>query len=122
MNPPDNEVVLVEDDPGMRKAFAKVLSAAGLRVAAFRSAEAFLETDAPHQAKCFVLDVHLPGLSGLELGKRLRVSGDRSPVIIVTAHDDEKNRLEAQTLGAASYLAKPFPGRRLVEAVFRAME
>jgi FixJ family two-component response regulator len=122
MNPPGNEVVLVEDDPGMRKAFEKVLAAAGLRVAAFQSAEALLETATPHQARCFVLDIHLPGLSGFELGKRLRISGDRSPVIFVTALDDEKNREEARTLGAAFYLAKPFPGRRLVEAVFDAME
>ena len=115
-------IVVVDDDEGVRKAFERVLTAAGFRAETFPSAETLLETDAASRASCLVLDVHLPGLSGFELRRALVHSGTpQAPVIFITAHDDPAAREQAEALGAAAYLPKPFAGRTLVAAVTEAV-
>jgi FixJ family two-component response regulator len=115
-------VVLVEDDESSRQAFERVLNAAGFRTQAFPSAESLLETGATSRAACLVLDVHLPGLSGFELRRELARTGRwQPPVIFVTGHDNPAARIQAEALGAAAYLPKPFAGRTLVEMVTRAV-
>jgi FixJ family two-component response regulator len=111
------EVVVVEDDPGMREALDRLLSAAGLRVAIFASAEALLAAGVPPNAGCWIFDVRLPGLSGLELFRTLAARGATMPVIFMTAFDQPSVREEARRLGSTGYLIKPFGGRQLVEAV-----
>jgi FixJ family two-component response regulator len=111
------EVVVVEDDPGMREALQRVLSVGGFRVAIFASAEALLAAGLPPETACCVFDVRLPGASGLELQRVLASRGSAVPVIFMTAFDDPSVREEAGRLGAAGYLMKPFGGRQLVEAV-----
>ena len=118
---PDREVVVVEDDPGMRTALEKVLGAAGFRATTFPSAEALLDAGAAGGAGCLVLDVRLPGLSGLELCCELQARGPTPPVIFMTAFDDPSVRRETERLGAAAYLIKPFGGRALVDAVTEAL-
>jgi FixJ family two-component response regulator len=111
------EVVVVEDDPGMREALHRVLSAGGFKVTIFTSAEALLAAGLPPEAACCVFDVRLPGVSGLELQRTLASRGFAVPVIFITAFDDASTREQACRLGAAAYLMKPFGGRELVEAV-----
>jgi len=110
-------VVVVEDDGGLRTALEKVLSAGGYTPAMFDSAEALLQAGAAAGAGCLVLDVRLPGMSGVELYRELVSRGETPPVIFMTAYDDPAVRAETERLGAAAYLVKPFRGRELVEAV-----
>jgi len=115
-------IVVVEDDYGSRQAFERMLNAAGFRAETFASAESLLESDAADRATCLVLDIHLPGLSGFELRRELvRAGGTQAPVIFITGHDEPAARAQAEALGAAAYLPKPFAGRTLVAAVARAV-
>jgi len=114
-------VVLVEDDAGLRAALTRVLELAGFRVESFATAEGVLAAAAAARACCIVCDVVLPGQSGLSLCRQLARGGRRVPTIFITALDQPAIRAEAEALGAADYLVKPFEGRRLVEAVRAAM-
>ena len=114
-------VVVVEDDAGMSKAIERLLRAAGFQSVSFASAEELLQTEAAESAACLVLDIHLPGLSGLELGRLLITSGRAGPIIFITAQDEALLRDEAQRLGCA-YFRKPFEGKALLEAIRRAIK
>ena len=109
-------IVVVEDDAGMSKAIARLLRAAGFQPTSFASAEELLQTEAVDFAACLVLDIHLPGLSGLELARLLVTSGRAKPVIFITGQDEASLRDEAQQLGCA-YFRKPFKGKELLEAI-----
>jgi len=111
------EIILVEDDPGMREALERVLSAAGFTPRSFPSGEALLDAQGGVTAGCLVLDVRLPGISGLDLYRRLAQRGQTLPAVFITAYDDPSVREEAEGLGAAAFLHKPFRGRALVEVV-----
>jgi FixJ family two-component response regulator len=114
-------IVVVEDDPGMRDALRRVLSAGGFQVTIFASAEALLDAGLPPETACCVFDVRLPGASGLELQRVLASRGSAVPVIFMTAFDDSSVREAACRLGAAAYLMKPFGGRELVDAILAAL-
>jgi FixJ family two-component response regulator len=115
-------IVVVEDDASMSQAIERILRAGGFAAALFPSAEAALEADAPAAADCLVLDIRLPGMSGFELYRRLAVPGTNPPAIFITGHDEPASREEAERLGGAgSYLAKPFAGRDLLDAITRAL-
>jgi FixJ family two-component response regulator len=114
-------VVVVDDDEGLRSALARVLEIAGFRVASFASAEECLASGLAASADCLVCDVHLPGESGIEFARCLAQAGSEVPLILITAHDSASARAEAQKLGAAAYLPKPFGGRTLLRAVREAM-
>lgn len=114
-------IFIVEDDSSLNEAVGRVLQAAGFRSRPFASGEAVLAEKALHEADCFVLDVHLPGLSGFELCSRLRCSGVLAPLILITAHDDAMHRSIARDIGAAAYLTKPVTSAALVNAVVCAM-
>ena len=85
-----------------------------------RSAEELLQTEMANSAACLVLDIHLPGLSGLELGRLLAASGRPKPLIFITGQDEASLRDEAQRLGCG-YFRKPFEGKALLEAIRRAI-
>ena len=110
-------VVVVDDDPSMLKGVQRLLTAKGFDTAVFTSAEAFLDCPARHGAACFVLDIHLGGMSGIELRRRLAASGCTVPVIFMTAFDDEATRLEAVATGCIAYLHKPFPAHLFIGAI-----
>src|SRR5262245_6358725 len=99
-------VAVVEDDPATQKTLARVLRAGGYDAAVYESAEAFLSAP-PAAAIGLLLDVHLGGMSGLELQRRLRHEGSTLPVIIITAHDDARIQDQAERLGCLAYLRKP---------------
>jgi FixJ family two-component response regulator len=115
-------VVVVEDNASMMRALQRVLQAGGFLPLVFSSAEALLQSGATVGAACFVFDIHLPGLSGLELRQRLVESGVEQPVIFITAHDEPPTLEAAERSGAVACLIKPFPGRSLLDAVRRAIQ
>ncbi len=104
----------------MRKALVRMLSAAGFETRAYACAETFLQAGSENVG-CLVLDLHLPGMSGFELHRKLSQSAEAAPVIFITGHDDAAARVEAGKLGAVAYLPKPFLCNALVEAVTRAL-
>jgi FixJ family two-component response regulator len=120
LTPGRQPVVVVEDDAGMSKAIERLLRAAGFESTSFASAEELLQTKTAESAACLVLDIHLPGISGLELGRLLLTSGRASAVIFVTAQDEAAARQEAQRLGCG-YFRKPFEGKALLEAIREAI-
>src|SRR5215813_4690054 len=100
-------VVVIEDDPGSQKTLARVLRTGGYDAAIYGSAEDFL-TFPPQSAPIgLLLDVHLGGMSGLDLQRRLKDEGSTIPVIIITAFDDARAREQAERLGSVAYLRKP---------------
>jgi len=113
-------VVVVDDDPGMLKGLARLLNASGYDTEIFESAEAFLRRSQSREAICLVLDIHLSGMSGIELRRQLAASGSKVSVIFMTAIDDEVIREEAIATGCIAFLYKPFPGRQLIEAIGKA--
>ena len=112
---------MVDDDAEMGQAIERLLSAAGYRTTTFQSAEALLEQEAAVRADCFILDIHLPGISGFELQQRLALRGDVAPVIFITAYDDLAAREQAQATGAVALFAKPFRGQPLLAAIAGAL-
>ncbi len=112
-------VAVVDDDAAMRTSVERLLQASGYTTNAFASAEAFLRSGIVDRAIGLVLDIHLGGMSGLELRRRLRDAGTRIPVVFITAFDDEATRREADALGYADYLQKPFEASRLIGALER---
>jgi FixJ family two-component response regulator len=114
-------VIVVEDDEGMRQAMRRVLEAEGFVTEVFNDAEALLATSTASRAHCLVLDIHLPGISGIELSQRLRSEGSQLPTVFVTAHDDWRRRGLALK-EADTCLVKPFPAEVLIQAVNRALQ
>ena len=100
-------VVVVEDDLASQKTLARVLRAGGYDAATYTSAEEFLSSPPQASPIGLLLDVHLGGMSGLELQRKLRTEGSTIPVIIITAFDDARSRQQAERLGCVAYLRKP---------------
>ena len=119
---PGGTVLVVEDDDSMREAIERLLSAAGFGCAVYASADALLARGVDEDSACVISDLRLPGMSGLELLATLREQDIPLPFILITAHDTPGLRQKAMSCGAAAYLAKPFRGTTLLEAVRRAIE
>lgn len=100
----------------MRRAIDRVLRVEGFDTALFDSAEAALAAGLPPRVRCLVLDIQLPGMSGVDLQRHLLAAGTSRPVIFITAHDTPRIRKQALEIGAA-YLVKPFASEALAEAV-----
>jgi two-component system response regulator FixJ len=118
--PPLPLVYVIDDDASLLRALRRLLGAGGFRVCTFSSAEEFLESERATPA-CLVLDVHLGGLSGLDLQERLIAAGRRIPVVFITAHDDAPTRERARRVGAIDYLRKPFNDESLLAGINRAI-
>jgi FixJ family two-component response regulator len=113
-------IAIVDDDESLCRSLGRLLRAAGMRSVAYPSAEAFLG-DARHAAfDCLVLDVQLGGISGIELQRQLTASGERTPVIFITAHDEPEAREEALAAGCAGYFRKNDSGAEVIDAIRRA--
>jgi FixJ family two-component response regulator len=100
-------VVVIEDDQASLKTLARVLRAGGYDAALYHSAEEFLSSPPEARPVGMLLDVHLAGMSGLDLQRKLRAEGSTLPVIIITAFDDARGRERAERDGCAAYLRKP---------------
>lgn len=114
-------VAVVEDDRSLNTAMGRLLEAAGFRTYGFTCGGTLLAHTHVCAVDCFVLDVHLPDMSGFELRKRLNLIGALAPAIVITAHDDTNHRRAAQAVGAFAYFAKPISGLSLLDAVGRAL-
>lgn len=114
-------VAVVDDDPSMLKAAADLLDAHGFIPSLFASAEEFLASGLASKADCLLLDIHLSGLSGIELRQQLKSSGMTLPVIFMTALDDEAIQQQALRAGCVDYLRKPFLSRQLINAIEKAV-
>ncbi len=114
-------VCVVEDDAPLRASLQDLLQSVGLRVMAFASAHAFLDHPPPEGPGCLVLDVRLPGLSGLELQQRLAAAGRDLPIIFLTGHGDIPMTVQALQAGAVAFLTKPVREQALLDAVQQAL-
>ena len=111
-NPP--VIAVIEDDKAMREALSELLEVTSLSCRAFDSAEAFLAAFAPGKFACLITDLHLQGMSGLELQKKLNALGAGLPVIIVTSALDPLSEARSMEAGAFAYLTKPFSDKMLI--------
>jgi FixJ family two-component response regulator len=114
-------VAIVDDDDLMRSALEGLLKAVGLQAQAFSSAEEFLESGQPKETACLIADIRMPGMSGLELQAKLNADACRIPIVFITAHGDEKMRMQAMRAGAVEFLAKPFDDEALLDSVRAAL-
>ena len=115
-------VSVVDDDVSVRKSLDRLIRSARLEVRVFASAEEFLNSDHPRKAECLILDVRLPGMSGIELHRHLLARGCNIPVIFITAHgSDDHARLQATSDWTVAYFTKPL-GDELLDAVNEALK
>jgi FixJ family two-component response regulator len=115
-------VFVVDDDEGMRQSLKNLIRSVGLRVEAFASAQEFLRSKVIDVPGCLVLDVRLPGLSGLDLQKRIADAGIAIPIIFITGHGDIPMTVRAMKAGAVEFLTKPFRDQDLLDAIQQALE
>jgi FixJ family two-component response regulator len=118
----DAMVFVVDDDAPMRESLRNLIRSVGLRVELFSSAQEFLESNRPEMPSCLVLDVRLPGLSGLDLQKRTTEAGMEIPIIFITGYGDIPMTVRAMKAGAVEFLSKPFRDQDLLDAIQLALE
>ena len=122
MRAPQAIVFVVDDDESVRDALASLIRSSGLTVQTFASALEFLAQPRPDVPSCLVLDVRLPGLSGLDLQKRMAEIDLAIPIVFITGHGDVPTSVRAMKAGAVEFLTKPFVDQDLLDAVQQAME
>src|SRR5438128_2676572 len=115
-------VFVVDDDLSVRRSTERLLRTAGLKVQTFTSAREFLKNPPPEGPACLVLDVRMPGLSGIELQRELTQCGIQIPIIFITAHGDIPMTVRAMKAGAVEFLTKPFRDQDLLDAIQIALE
>ena len=115
-------VFVVDDDPSMRKALTNLFRSVGLRAEVFGSAREWLESKLPEVASCLVLDIRLPGLSGLDFQAELVKANIQIPIIFMTGHGDIPMTVKAMKAGAIDFLTKPFRDQDMLDAVAIAIE
>jgi FixJ family two-component response regulator len=118
----DAIVFVVDDDPSIREAIKSLINLVGVRVETFGTAQEFLRTKRPDLPGCVVLDVELPGLSGLELQRELAAHGIKLPIIFITGYGDIPMSVRAMKAGATEFLTKPFRDQDLLDAIQQALE
>lgn len=122
MSGKDGLVFVVDDDPAMRRSLEDLIRSVGLEAEGFPSAQEFLRRKRPDVPGCLVLDVRLPGLSGLDLQKRMVEAATDVPIIFVSGHGDIPMTVKAMKAGAIEFLTKPFRDQDLLDAIQQALE
>jgi FixJ family two-component response regulator len=122
MSDPAPVVFVVDDDPSIREALTSLISSVGLSVETFESAREFLNGQRPDVLGCLVLDVRLPGLSGLDLQRELAAAQIDIPIIFISGHGDIPMTVRAMKAGAVEFLTKPFRDQDLLDAIQQAIE
>ena len=115
-------VFVIDDDPSMRTAIKELIEAVGLNCQTFASGQELLDAKLPDVPGCLVLDVRLPGLSGLHLQRELADRGNQIPIIFITGHGDIPMSVQAMKAGAVEFLTKPFRDQDLLDAIEQATE
>jgi RNA polymerase sigma factor (sigma-70 family) len=121
MSVPKSIVFVVDDDPLVRHSVADLLGSAGFPAQTFESATEFMRVKHPDISACLILDLELPGLSGLDLQAELAASGNELPIIFLTGHGDIPKTVRAMKAGAVEFLTKPFRTQELLQAVRQAL-
>jgi FixJ family two-component response regulator len=119
---PEAIVFVVDDDVSVREALESLIRSAGYRVETFATAQDFLASSRPDVPSCLVLDVRLPGLSGLDLQARMAEANRELPIVFITGHGDVPTSVRAMKAGAIEFLMKPFPDQDLLDAIKQAIE
>ena len=123
MTLPDTPTVfIVDDDDRMRAAMQRLLKTVGLRSQSFATPQDFLRHKLPDTPNCLVLDVRLPGMSGLEVQQKLNEAGTQIPIIFITSHGDIPMTVKAMKSGAVEFLTKPFRDQDLIDAIQQALK
>ena len=122
MSDVDAMVFVIDDDESMREALKSLIRSVGLRVETFASAQEFLEKRRPDVAACLILDVRMPGQSGLDLQRDLVERNIHIPIIFITGHGDIPMSVRAMKAGAVEFLTKPFRDQDLLDAIQQALE
>jgi FixJ family two-component response regulator len=122
MQNPPVQVYIVDDEPSVCTAYARLMRSARMQPRAFDSVEEFMRADLSDENACVISDVRMPGTSGLELPALLARAGRHLPVIFITAHDTPETRDIAQRVGAAAYFRKPVDDQALLDAVTWALD
>ena len=115
-------VFVVDDDPSVRRAIKRLVESVGLQVRLFGSAHEFLRGERPNAPSCLVLDIRLPGISGLDFQRELADANIHIPIIFITAHADIPMTVRAMKAGAVEFLTKPFRDQDLLDAIHLALE
>lgn len=115
-------VFVIDDDPDIRAAMQRLLETVGLHAELFAAAQDFLQRKMPEAPSCLVLDLRLPGMSGLEVQRRLIETGVKIPIIFITAHGDIPTSVRAMKSGAVEFLTKPFRDKDLLDAIEQALQ
>jgi FixJ family two-component response regulator len=115
-------ICVVDDDLLVRESTTRLLRSFGFKVKALASAEEFLNSDYIAETACLILDVRIPGMSGLELQRQLATFNSDVPIIFITAHEDEDQRRQALEAGAVAFLYKPFYEEALLNAIDTALK
>ncbi|WEX90590.1 response regulator transcription factor [Sinorhizobium garamanticum] len=113
--------MLVDDDAKVREAMSNLLNSVGIETISFSSAREVLEAKLPDRPSCFVLDVRMPGLSGLDLQRHLQANGIETPIVFLTGHGDIAMSVEAMKAGAVDFLTKPVRDQTFLDAVSNAI-
>ena len=122
MSETESIVFVVDDDPSVRSAIKRLIGSMGLQVELFGSAQEFLASKLPNVPSCLVLDIRLPGISGLALQRQLAEAKVQIPIIFITAHSDVPMTVRAMKAGAVEFLTKPFGDQDLLDAIHLALE
>jgi FixJ family two-component response regulator len=117
----DECVFVVDDDDSVRRSLSRLIRSAGWRVETFPTAKSFLEYTPPNRPGCLVLDLQLPGMSGLELQRSLVEAGRDIPIVFITGHGDVPSSVRAMKGGAVDFLQKPFDDQELLDCIARAL-
>src|SRR5690349_21098891 len=115
-------ISIVDDDDALRSSLENLIRSVGLRAEGFSSAEAFLSSNQMHETGCLILDVRMPGMSGLELQRQMVVANSHMPIIFIPAHEDDDRRTQALEAGAVAFLYKPFYEEELFNAIDAALD
>jgi FixJ family two-component response regulator len=115
-------ISIVDDDDSLRNSLNNLIRSVGFGVQGFSSAEAFLSSNQLHDTACLILDVRMPGMSGLELQRQLVTTNCGIPIIFITSHADDDARTRALEAGAVDFLYKPFREEALLNAIHKALE
>jgi FixJ family two-component response regulator len=115
-------IAIVDDDESVQSALQDLMEADGLSARCFGSAKEFLESDLRRRVACLIVDIRMPGMSGLELQARLKADRFDTPIIFITAHGDARVRMQAMREGAAEFLVKPFDDQVLLNRVRAALD
>jgi FixJ family two-component response regulator len=115
-------ISIIDDDDALRSSLENLIRSVGWRAQGFSSAEAFLRSNQVHETGCLILDVRMPGMSGLELQRQMVLADWQLPIIFITAHEDDARRTQALEAGGVAFLYKPFYEDELLNAIDAALK